>query len=259
MHAVRNFLTKKAQDKQIFVWLYINWSLGFFLLPFLYLLHTSGIDSIIVIGMGIVSGFVQFLYMVFLSKSYQHGDLSHVYPIMRSAPALVLVFAIIFLKEKVDALGVLGILFIVLGVYAINMKRFTLSALFEPIESFTREKAVQYAVLTMVTTATYSIIDKIAVSLVHPIIHMYLLTICAQILFSGYIYQTKDLVLIGKEWRLNKWSIIVAGFLEFVGYSLILIAFTFERVSYIIGLRQISIVFAVIMGGGTSSGKKIRG
>ena len=32
------------------------------------------------------------------------------------------------------------------------------------------------------------------------------------------------------------------------GYTLILIAFTIERVSYIVALRQISVVFAVLMG-----------
>ena len=34
-----------------------------------------------------------------------------------------------------------------------------------------------------------------------------------------------------------------------MGYALILVAFTIERVSYIVSLRQISIVFAVLMGG----------
>jgi uncharacterized membrane protein len=32
------------------------------------------------------------------------------------------------------------------------------------------------------------------------------------------------------------------------GYAFILVAFTIERVSYIVGLRQTSIVFAVLMG-----------
>jgi uncharacterized membrane protein len=40
----------------------------------------------------------------------------------------------------------------------------------------------------------------------------------------------------------------MSGIIGIVGYALILFAFTIERVSYIISLRQISIVFAVLMG-----------
>ena len=40
----------------------------------------------------------------------------------------------------------------------------------------------------------------------------------------------------------------MSGIIGIVGYALILVAFTMERVSYIVGLRQTSIVFAVFMG-----------
>jgi uncharacterized membrane protein len=42
--------------------------------------------------------------------------------------------------------------------------------------------------------------------------------------------------------------IIANGVFGIFGYFLILMAFTIERVSYIVGLRQLSIVFAVLMG-----------
>ena len=37
--------------------------------------------------------------------------------------------------------------------------------------------------------------------------------------------------------------------LSIFGYFLILVAFTMERMSYVAGLRQLSIVFAVLLGG----------
>jgi uncharacterized membrane protein len=40
----------------------------------------------------------------------------------------------------------------------------------------------------------------------------------------------------------------MSGIISIVGYTLILVAFTIERVSYIVSLRQTSIVFAVLMG-----------
>ena len=43
-------------------------------------------------------------------------------------------------------------------------------------------------------------------------------------------------------------KIILSGVIGIVGYALILVAFTIERVSYIVSLRQTSVVFAVLMG-----------
>ena len=44
------------------------------------------------------------------------------YPIMRSSPALVLLFSITILKENVSMHGVCGTPLVVLGVYTINMQ-----------------------------------------------------------------------------------------------------------------------------------------
>jgi uncharacterized membrane protein len=40
----------------------------------------------------------------------------------------------------------------------------------------------------------------------------------------------------------------MSGVIGITGYSMILIAFTIDRVSYIVSLRQLSVVFAVLMG-----------
>lgn len=57
----------------------------------------------------------------------------------------------------------------------------------------------------------------------------------------------KETILI--EWKNYKSKAILNGILVLGGYLLILIAFTMGKVSYITGLRQISIIFAVILGG----------
>jgi drug/metabolite transporter (DMT)-like permease len=54
---------------------------------------------------------------------------------------------------------------------------------------------------------------------------------------------------IKKEWQTNRTPILICGILSIFGYFLILVAFTLDRVRYIVGLRQLSIVFAVLLGG----------
>ena len=59
---------------------------------------------------------------------------------------------------------------------------------------------------------------------------------------------TKSKDLIRTVWVANKKTILANGMFGISGYLLILIAFTIEKVSYIVALRQLSIVFAVLMG-----------
>jgi drug/metabolite transporter (DMT)-like permease len=53
---------------------------------------------------------------------------------------------------------------------------------------------------------------------------------------------------IGKELRVNWWRILLAGFLCILTYILVLLAFSFSSVSYSGAIREISVVFAALIG-----------
>jgi drug/metabolite transporter (DMT)-like permease len=122
-HALRSLFTKESGDKQIFLWLYSLIALLFMAPFFIYFLHRVGITTPAAYAWCAGSGFIHFLYWLFLTSAYKEGDLSHVYPIMRSSPALVLMIAVLLLGEKVSVQGVAGILLVAAGVYVINMKQ----------------------------------------------------------------------------------------------------------------------------------------
>ena len=58
LHAFRNLLTKKAKDKEIFVWWYEIFAMAFFFVPFMYVLLTVSIETVIAVYVGIAAGFV---------------------------------------------------------------------------------------------------------------------------------------------------------------------------------------------------------
>ena len=249
MHALRNFLNKKALDKQAFVWWYEVIGLLFFTPVFIYAWITASPGNSISIPLIVLSGFVHFCYWLFLSKALEKGDLSLVYPIMRSSPALVLLISITILGEDVSAVGIAGILLVACGVYTINMKRLTSSDLFKPVRAIARDRAIQFAFLTLLSVAGYTLVDKIAVGRMNPVFLAYTYPWISLSLFTGYIFNVKPNDVLKKEWMARKKSILACGFLSIFGYFLILVAFTFERMSYIVGLRQLSIVIAVLLGG----------
>ena len=249
MHALRNFFTKKAYDKQAFVWWYEVFGLLFFTPVFAFVLFSEGFELSISFYLVLISGFIHFLYWFFLAKSLEKGDLSLVYPIMRSSPALVLVFSIIVLGEEVSLLGGFGILLVAFGVYTINMEKISALELYRPIKAVRGDRATQFALMTLISVAAYSVIDKIAVEQMNAVIFAYLYPWFSLLLYTFYIHRVKHKGELHKEWAVDKKIILVCGFLSIFGYFLILIAFTMERVSYIVGLRQLSIVFAVFLGG----------
>ncbi len=249
IHACRGFLTKKAGDKEIFIWLYQIFALLFFLPPFVYFLLKEGLKSPNAFYFIALSGFIHFLYWLFMARSFEKGDLSLVYPIMRSSPALVLLFSILALDENVSLAGGVGVVLTAMGVYTINMRGLSLDHLLEPILAIRRNPSIKYAFLTLFTVTAYTLIDKVAVEYVHPVLFIYLFIAWAYLFFTPCILIRKRKPAIVQEWQANKKIIITTGILSIVGYSLILFAFTIERVSYITGLRQLSVVFAVLLGG----------
>ena len=248
LHALRSLFTKESGDKQIFLWLYSLFALLFFGPLFFYFIFRVGITHPAAYAWCAGSGFIHFLYWIFLTHAYREGDLSRVYPIMRSSPALVLVAAVLFLGEQVSAQGVAGILLVAAGVYIINMKQLSGDELLAPVKSIAHDRSTQFAFLTLIAVACYSVVDKMAVDTIHPILFAFFHLFFGMCYYTPYIVFTKNAAMIKKEWNSGPIRIIMSGIIGITGYALILIAFTIDRVSYIVGLRQTSIVFAVLMG-----------
>ncbi len=248
-HALRNLFTKESGDKRVFLWLYSVVALLVYSPVFIYFLYRVGITHPVAYAWCLGSGLIHFLYWLFMTGAYRKGDLSHVYPIMRSSPALVLVMAVLFLGEQVSLQGACGILLVTVGVYVINLKRISGGELLEPLRAIAYDRSTQLAFLTLFSVACYSIVDKLGVAYIHPVLFAFGQLFCGMCYYSIYILCTKKTALFKKEWQAGQGRIIAAGILGIFGYMLILISFTIERVSYIVGLRQLSIVFAVLMGG----------
>ena len=247
-HALRSLFTKESGDKQIFLWLYSIFALLFFSPLFFYFLYRVGISNPAAYAWCAGSGFIHFLYWLFLTSAYKEGDLSHVYPIMRSSPALVLIIAVLLLGEQVSVQGVTGILTVAAGVYIINLKHISGRQLLSPLKSITHDRSTRFAFLTLISVALYSIVDKMAVSYIHPVLFAFFHLFFGMCYYTPYIVIFKDAAQIKKEWNSGPGRIILSGVIGIAGYALILVAFTIERVSYIVSLRQISVVFAVLMG-----------
>lgn len=245
LHALWNYCTKKSLRKIVFVWWALLAANLLFFPMFLYWFP----KSIPISGWYCIlaSGLLHAVYFGLLGSAYERGDLSLVYPICRgSGPLLVPIFAMALINEKLDLLGMLGIFFIVSGIYTINLRSFCASGFIQPFEAV-RRGASPWAILTGVAIASYSLVDKVGVGHVFPPVYIYIMTLVASIALSAYVLSCER-SWIKREWTENRRNIFLVGFLSNFTYLIILFAMQISKVSYVVAVREVSIVFSAAIG-----------
>ncbi|HBE29035.1 MAG TPA: hypothetical protein DDW25_09125, partial [Ktedonobacter sp.] len=112
LHAIWNLLVKNARQKQVFTW----WALAVGAVFFAPLLLLTRVFPIQVWPLVICSGLVEAVYYITLTRAYEHGDFSLVYPMARgTAPAFLVLWAVLFLGERPRPAGFAGLTLLVLG------------------------------------------------------------------------------------------------------------------------------------------------
>ena len=246
-HSSWNLLLKRAGDPEVFAWCLLVVAsvlltpVGLALLWY----NSVGLSGLWFLLATIV---LHVLYFNLLARGYAQGDLSLVYPVARGmGPMLVPVLAVIFLNETISPLAIAGIVAIIGGIYTISWWGNFHQVLRSPL-LFLRSAGLRYAVLTGLTIAAYSIVDKEGVGHVQPILYMYFLSMGTAVVLAPYILVHKGAAAVREEWRANLVPITVAGLLTFAAYGLVLTAFSLSRVSYVAPAREVGIVIGVLMG-----------
>jgi drug/metabolite transporter (DMT)-like permease len=167
---------------------------------------------------------------------------------MRSSPPLVLLIAVLFLNEVPSIWGVVGIILVTIGIYSLSDGQISTSRNAFMKGLVIKDRSIRYALFGLVSITAYSIADKSMVDQIHPIQFVFLHMLFGFIFLTLYIITKKDHSRIKQEWNVSKRNILITGVFGIYGYSLIMVAFTMSSVSYVIGLRQLSIVFVVFWG-----------
>jgi drug/metabolite transporter (DMT)-like permease len=202
----------------------------------------------IAIGTGISHGF----YFYWLARALESGELSVVYPIARSAPAFLPLFAVPLLGESISARGALGIAVVVAGMWAVQAD--------SGVVGWQRFRApgAKFAWLTLLASIGYSLSDKAAMthmnaaawhSAIPPaVVYYVILSIAGGLVFTPLALRRvsgAELVAVARaEWP----NAFVAAVISFASYGLILEALRTAPVSYVVATRQISVLFAVAIG-----------
>ncbi len=182
-------------------------------------------------------------YFLLLDRGYRFGDLSVVYPLARATgPILTVIVAIAVLGERPGPVALGGALLVVAGAYLLTGN---------PLRLFSRDRprGAGFALLTGATIALYTVIDKIAVStfLIPPIVFDWACVALRIVIFLPLALHSGR-TSIAESWRLDRRAILIVAIFSPLAYILVLMAMVFTPVSLVAPAREVSILFAALMG-----------
>ncbi len=183
-------------------------------------------------------------YWYGLSRSLTETDLSLAYPIIRSTPAFLPWIAVPLLGERITWIGGLGVAVVVLGIWTLRGSG-----------SLHKPERLGLAYFTLATTVAYSLLDKQAMVLIsagpwtsplpRSLVLYFLIGAVGTLGFlplAAHRVTPRSLL---TTLRRELPGILGAALIGVIGYGLILEAYRTAPASYVVAVRQLSVLFAV--------------
>ena len=181
---------------------------------------------------------IHVIYRLNVIYSYKYGDLSYIYPISRGSSCLfVAIISILFLSSDISVAGFIGILIVCIGLFLISYSK-NLSFNF---------RGFALAISTAILITAYTLVDGVGVRLSeNGFSYIYWLFTLNGIplLIIGLI--SKDGLRKRETYTFR--SGIAAGVFATSSYAIVVWSMQFIEIAYVSSIREISIVFAAIIG-----------
>src|SRR5512146_337192 len=243
IHASWNFLLKRSGGGTVFVWLFAVMSAAVYApLALGIVWWTQPELRWTHFGLMLASGALHTAYYLLLDRGYRSGDLSLVYPLARgSGPLITVACAVLLLHERPSALAVTGALLLGSG-------GIVLTGNLRQIRDSGSLPAVGFALLTGCMIASYTLVDKIAVSayLIAPLLQDWAANLGRTLLMTPLAFKFR--AQLKPTWQRARRDIVVVAVLCPLSYILVLTVMAFTPVSYVAPAREISILIAALMG-----------
>jgi len=190
------------------------------------------------------SGMIHTVYFLLLDRAYRSGgDLSIVYPLARATgPLLTVLVAVLLLGERPGPLALAGAVLVGASALLLTGNPFAW-------RSSGAGRAAGFAFLTGLTISLYTVCDKASVAhwLIPPLVFDWGCNLFRSLVLVPYT-QRRAPGAIAAAWRDKRATVIVIAILSPLSYLFVLTAMVFTPVSLVAPAREVSILFAALMG-----------
>lgn len=196
------------------------------------------------------SGLIHVLYFLALLKGYRLADLTVVYPVARgSGPLLTAIGAGLWLDEAMGAAALAGLLSMSAGIWLIaGVPGWRALAPGTP-ERARLGNGLFWGALTGVAIAAYTLLDGYAmrVALLSPLVYDYLANVLRLPWLMPLAWKDRGRAL--GVWRTQWRPALIVAVCSPAAYVLVLLAFTMAPVGHVAPAREVSMLFAAVLGG----------
>jgi drug/metabolite transporter (DMT)-like permease len=243
-HSVWNLLAKRSADPLAFIFSFHLISIVVYLVPAMVALKRHPIP-----GVGwtflAVSTLFEIVYYLSLAEAYRHGALALTYPIARGTGLLlVAILAVPIYDEHPSVAGGFGIaaIFAALAIIGTDSLRYQRAH-----GQAAGRRGILFAFTAGCGIASYSLTDKAGVGHVYPLVYVYFIFLLGAAGLAPIVLLRRRKSFTA-EWRTNRRSLLIGGILPFGVYFIVLAALRLSNVSYVVPLREVSILFGTLLG-----------
>ena len=195
-------------------------------------------------GWCVLSVAFELAYLWLLSAAYRRGELSAVYPIARgSAPLLAVGAGLGLLNERLSGAQLAGVALLLLGILAVTLSQAS-------------GRATVPALLTGVSIAAYTAVDRVGVRLTTPWLYGWLLVVllAVSVIVSMWVVERVAAARGSVAGRAGAppppglGQAVVIGMFMWVGYLLVLWALSLAPLSVVAPVRETAVVGVAIWG-----------
>lgn len=242
LHAGWNAIAKRSGDQVVFLWLATLASTSGLLAPGAWWLAADGLAAEAT-PFVLASVALHAVYFYALGRAYASGAYSLVYPVARGlGVAIVPLLAWGLFDERLSPLGSVGVGLVVAGIVTLHLL---------PAGGAVRTapagigRALLWPVVTGLTIAGYSLVDRAGVARLNPVPYMLLLEGGCAVL--GLPLLGARAAAVRRE--LRGWRrIVLAAAMSALAYTLVLFAFRLSKTGYVVAARELSIVMSAVIG-----------
>jgi drug/metabolite transporter (DMT)-like permease len=198
----------------------------------------------------LASALLHIVYFIVLLRGYRKADLTVVYPLARgTGPLFSSMVAIFFLGEQISALGLVGILGVAGGVFLIAGGPGLWKAAQDPQQQARVRTGIFYGGITGLFIASYTVVDGYAVkvALMSPILVDYFGNLVRLVFLTPTLLRNRPAV--WALWLQQRRYALIVGIFSPVSYVLVLYALQVAPLSHVAPAREVSMLFAALLGG----------
>jgi drug/metabolite transporter (DMT)-like permease len=240
LHTLWNLLLKGSRHKFIASW----WIVTIGALMFMPGLFFTGLPPREIWHFALISAAVEAAYFLTLSLAYNNSDFSLVYPMARgTAPAFLLLWALLILDEELTGWGLIGLGMIISGLILTGT-----SSLIQNRRNLPNIKGIAAALTTALLISTYTFVDGVAVKRGPPLPYGLLMFSLVPFWLTPFVLRRYGLSQVISEWKVQPLRLLIAGFFGVLAYLVALYAYSIAPISYSGAIREVSVVLGALAG-----------